>query len=214
MAKVQTIKLLDEWGFNTPELILNMSQFEENKPVIWEGKLAKLSEEEPSQRVSIRTERDGEVLCPHYPNISLGDADKRIRDLHKKGYAIYIFRGIDPVDARVKGNIYRAITGTHGEYHCEFTVGPGTVRSLDKEAPEVYYAKIRDSIQGEQEVIVLRNSLGVMKPDLMGIFHWLILKYHHEKEKLGTDILEWSYYNIPVGKMRDHYIFWELRRWK
>lgn len=203
MSKVQSLKMLEEMGLNTPELILSLGQFDQDKPVKWEALLGRLESEDKEQRVSIRTERDGEVLCPHYPNITLRQADKRIRDLHREGYAIHIFRGIDPQDCRVKGNIVGRLTGQSTEYIMEFTVGPGTVREVDRNTPQTARAINHGELQSEVTDQVIKYALN----------HVLELyRLHHNR--IQGEILEWSHYNVPVGRLKNYLIFWEMRAWK
>lgn len=211
MGKIQAIQYLDRLGLNTPELLLTMSQFldKDKKAVIWESALAKLNQEDKDQKVSIRTERDGEVLCPHHPNISLGEADKRVRDLYRSGYSIHIFRGINPDQCWVKGNAYRIQHEENNRYGSEFIVGPGTVRSLEGKTPENYTAKILDG-----GLVVFLDKSNKFPKSVEDALRQVFRTYHKHRDTFKTDILEWSYYTLPVGKMKEHFIFWELRTWK
>lgn len=213
MPKLQTIQLMDEAGLNVPELIVKMGQFQDNKAVVWESLLAKLKAENKNQRISIRTERDAEVLCPHHPNVSLRDGDKIVHDLHKKGYAVIIFRGIDPSNCRIKGNILRRDTGSDIEYYSEFTLGPGTVRSNEKSIVE----HCSWSVAANKKVKLINASLkdGSRETQFgLRVLKDLVELCMRHQDLMKTDIIEWSYYDPPTGKLKEHFIFWEMRPWR
>jgi hypothetical protein len=184
MSKLQSLQRLRDLGLNTPRLICSLQQYlsPKNKLSFWD------SVDTPQDvRVSIRTERDGELICPHFPNITRRDANKYISKLAHQGYSIYIFEGINPLDCMRRGNIAlfkdRIIV--------EFLEGPGTVRDLEKAVP------IHLDLKSWTELpISLRY-----------------LSYGLESQELWNQIIEWSIYKDPVGQLGRMDIYWEIRPW-
>lgn len=213
MGKIHSIKQLDSMGLNVPELLLEIGQFDQNKAVTWEGFYLKegartrtsLEEKSGAARLSIRTERDGEVLCPHYPNITLRQSDTKVRSLHRKGYGIYIFRGINPQNCIAKGNVFWRKQGEAVEFVVEYTTGGGTVRDNEGATIESFITQ-----EGRLQQDVTRISGDQVRAALVE----LLTVVAANKDSFANSIVEWSYYNRPIGKRNLKLIFWEIRAWK
>lgn len=205
MGKIHSLKELQLMGLNVPELLVSLGQFDQDKAVKWEAAMQKMSKIMPREKISIRTERDGETNCPHFPNVTRSVADNHVRKLAKQGYAIHAFVGIDPKDCRVKGNITRQ-PSTDGKfvYVIDYFGGPGTVREIEKKSkffsvsgdpPEIEPVKLSDNPFAEE-------------------LSELIQLYYDHRDQFNNQILEWSYYPNMVGLKKRNFIFWELRPWK
>ena len=205
-SKITSLTILENLGFNVPKLLLHLPQFEDRKTKIekWNNLLLPVPPEYPEVRLSIRTQRDGETNTPHYANIREGHADQVVRDLSRDGYEILIFEGIDPKDCLLRGNMVRrpdtpALT-------LEWKEGPGTVRDLEKATPEpLMNLSIPLTVQGEE---VTFNPSGIPKGIVGLVNHYFTVPY------LAFKILEWSYYNKPIGKKHEQTIAWEIREWR
>jgi hypothetical protein len=187
MGKLASLEELERRGLNTPLLLLELKQFEENKLDKWKAFYS-----EAQGKVSIRTERDGEKLCPFRPNISLHRAAAEMPDFIKKGYRILVFRGIDPNDSLFCGNF--AHTGK--KFIVEWIKGPGTVRELESSSRLNHVSVDTDKTLGK-----------VIHPaqTLLDVLRFTV------KE---NELFEWSIYSKEVGKHPDHLIFWEIRSWR
>lgn len=199
MAKLKSLFQLRDLGLNTPELLLQIPQFmtEWDKNEEWRHWAAKIVAKRSESgghlpKISIRTERDGEFKTPHLPNIEFSQAYNEIRWLTHRGYAIYLFEGIDPKDCEIKGNLcLKSLDMAKGGI-LEYLKGPGTVRSLESTTPE---------------------SLQFTKPSELPVSVDPIYR-DYIKHKFFGDILEWSIYKKPVGLLKHYEIYWELRPWR
>lgn len=190
MAKIQSLKRLAEMGLNTPKILLEIPQFATLKHNIW----ADFYLHGGHHKVSIRTERDGEFICPHYPNIPLKDADRRVRELIHDGFAIYIMAPIDPSECHCRGNL--AGPSDSDTFIFEFLDGPGTVRDLETSSNVIH------------EQFKTLNDL--KRVDLQEIAQKVFAKLPTIRGK----VIEWSYYRNPVGQLEENTIFWEIRQWQ
>lgn len=205
MGKITSLKQLAGVGLNTPELVMELPQFmpAAEKLAKWKSwatdqiALKPITSELP--RLSIRTERDGEIKTPHYPNYDFKQVASLIKWLAKDGYGIYLFSGIDPKDCKLRGNLHISKSGIG---ILEYMTGPGTVRDLEKSVPKAtaiaYDPETKEKIfPGFKPPIEVDTvMLDYIKKDF---FDW---------------ILEWSIYHVPVGTLRQHQIYWELRPWR
>lgn len=199
MPKIQTINELNKLGFNTPEIlqIIGRGPDFQERLKIWNDFYA-----DHNGKVSIRTERDGEYTTPHFPNISLKDAHEKVPALLRNGYSVYIFSPIDPSECLQRGTI--CFNGT--ALVIEWLDGPGTVRDLEKssEVKNMQFKPIKHS-DFPGPVFVFPKE-----------YPWerVAEAYCSELNRFRNQILEWSIYRNPVGKMKQREIYWELRRWQ
>jgi len=118
-----------------------------------------------------------------------------MRILYKQGYAIYVFDGIDPDRCYMKGTAYWDQKADFMKV--EYTMGSGTVRS-------------NDTSLIQRAEISKKAIVGGSKPLK---FDGLIIAWRKIPEEFQNEILEWSEYVDPVGRLRQHWVFWELRPW-
>lgn len=203
-SKVKSLEILDSLGFNTPNLLLRIPQFDDphKKVEAWNNLKLPTSPEYPETRVSIRTQRDGEKKTPHYPNIREGEAEEKVRELAKAGYEILIFEAIDPKNCLLRGNLVRR--SDRDAMILEWMEGPGTVRDLEK-ASKLLHLEI---LLFSQEENLTYSVNGIPEPI------WPLVDHYFESPGLAHEILEWSYYNQPIGKLNQPTICWEFRGWR
>lgn len=193
MGKVQSLKRLADLGFNTPKLVLELREGSAGEKV--EQWLEFYGEHQG--KFSVRTERDGERNCPHYPNWNITRLAKEIVKDIKNGYKIYVFEPIDPGDCIARGNICH-YTGSKGVV-VEWIEGPGTVRDLETKKVNNFHCR---------EIEPLKFAVPIEK------WRHVAMVYIAQLPELHNWILEWSIYDHPVGQLREHEVYWELRPWQ
>jgi hypothetical protein len=191
MGKIDSIIELQNWGFNTPNLLLTIpvppvgTRNGKGGIALWANQRVRC-EQRGIKRVSIRTEKAHHSLCPHHPNIPLKDVGKVLNHCILAGYNIFIFEGIDPADCKCRGNVVLISP----DLHFDFILGPGTVRDLEHKVPTHI----------------------LFDPEKHLDFVPIAKKYMSQPELYGR-ILEWSIYNKPVGHLQQPEIYWEHRPW-
>lgn len=204
MGKFRDIEILHNLGFNTPNVLLNLPQFDDKieKHRMWKAISINESPEYPNPRVSIRTCRDGENLCPFHPNVPLEAAEKLVPELIEEGYEVMISEGIDPVNCLLRGNVVRR--PDKPVVTLEWINGPGTVRDLEK-ATTIQHLSLT-IYQGVNEEFIDLDAIPVeIRP---------LVKAYFETPSFAHKILEWSFYNRPVGRKKQPEICWEIREWR
>jgi hypothetical protein len=189
MGKLESLKQLGNLGLNTPELLLEIRQFQDERHEVWKEFYSRVS-----GRISVRTERDGEVKCPHHPNMILRTAADVVPKLIREGYRILVFRGIDPQDAAFRGNYG---IPPEGKPVIEWMSGPGTVRDLE-------------SIKHHSSTD--KHSLPAFVKD--GIYWPLYMRAKGGHFGDRGAIIEWSLYPYNVGQLMQKAIYWEIRPWQ
>jgi len=189
MGKMTSLLELARRGLNTPELLLEIKQFDTNKLDKWTEFYAKAT-----GRVSIRTQRDGEVVCPFLPNITIKKAAQQVPSLIRSGYSILCFKAIDPKDSIFCGNF--ADTGK--KYVVEWIAGPGTCRDLEKARKINHF-----SIDPTKKI----SHIQIPQPagDIIGML---------VPTCRNNELIEWSIYPYKIGQLKDTIIFWEIRPWR
>lgn len=200
MPKLQTLEELSSLGFNTPNLLLAIKRGDDLDVRL--GKWRDFSKSYQGDKVSIRTERDGEFTTPHMPNYPMDDAYEKVPSLIRAGYNVYLFDPIDPSECLRRGTI--CFNGSR--LVIEYLEGPGTVRDIEHK-PDVISRQLEPTrhqgIPGMAFVVSHEDPC-----------HRIIEAYCSELDRFRNQILEWSIYRNPVGKMKQREIYWELRRWR
>ena len=202
-SKSKSLEILENLGFNTPNLLIRIPQFDSpgQKLASWLNLKVPTSPEYPEPRVSIRTNRDGETRTPHFPNVKESEADKIVADLARAGYEILIFEAIDPANCLLRGNLVRR--PDQPVMSLEWMEGPGTVRDLEGLEGLRHLDML---LHGEGDAVSF--PLDGIPPDIRS----LAIQYFNTPY-LAYKILEWSLYNQPIGKMKSPIICWEFREW-
>lgn len=181
--KFSSIEFLKDKGLNVPRCILI-------------NDIDSLTEKISNYRkVSIRTFKDEDVLCPHMPNREYSpELINECISLIGQGYNLILAEPIDPKNAVVKGNVRMDSNG----WVMEYIKGAGTVRDIEKTSTaDKNYGFITNDIQSATKRI---------GPGAASIIRDI------EKLFWGRSIIvEWSIYSKNIGVHNNRIIFWEIR---
>ena len=187
--KLSSLEVLDSHGINTPKLLEAINSRAEI--ISKHARIKRLK----TPIVSVRTERNGDFNCPHYPNYRVEYVPWD--SLFHNRYHVLVFEAIDPQDCEVKGNCYMDRMGDR--FIVEAKEGPGTVRGM--KIPTTIKIPITQFVSSTHIV----SSFDIMK---------VLENYMRIAKDFEGDIMEWSIYKNPVGKKQEKFIAWELRPWK
>jgi len=137
-------------------------------------------------------------LGPHFPNADISLIVLDLFNALKMGYDLLVYEAVDPKFCERKGNIL--IDKIKETFLVEFSIGPGTVRSLENEHPNLIReikGPIKDWVNKEKNEDFLFAGHPLVK--------MLTIPFK-------CFILEFSEYSIPVGIKKMKGIFWELRK--
>ena len=182
MRKSESIFHLQSLGLNTLDCFITRD-FRQAKAYL---------ENHLDDKMSIRTERRDEFLCPFYygqPGRNLITIAKERTD---EGYLLLIYHYLDWRDSIAYGSIGLPKDGTT---IVEFVDEPGLVRDL-------YSHQKRISL-------ILRPGLAMVPNNL-----WLNTIIREVQECCYSEsscVVEWSLYKYPVGILQKPVIYWELR---
>jgi len=162
------------------------SEREVLRKIIWAIK-------EGEGKVSIRTFPRSEeqwaknpliCVCEGYLNTVM-----KVKSLLKQGYNVSVGPAIDPKHCIIAGTCWKRSNGT---FIIEMVYGPGTVRRITREGKIDYTI----AILGEKDI-----------EDANPIIQEVIKR----AKKIPEDniIIEWSYYHIRIGHLKDFLIFWD-----
>jgi hypothetical protein len=80
----------------------------------------------------------------------------------------------------------------------EYLPGPGNLRDVEQSRPQQRLLEDSELAAGQADAGILRVAR-----DLRRHFRWPPM-----------EIVEWSYYRLPVGRLQDQLIYWEIRPWQ
>jgi len=193
LPKRERIEYLRMRGFNTPRLIKEIKTPKEL--IIFES-------ENKGKKYSIRSQvsnsKKRSEMGPHFPNVDISLIVSDLFNSLKKGYDLLVYEPIDPKLCERKGNIL--IDKIKETFLVEFSMGSGTVRSLESEHPNLIReikGPLRDWVNKEKNEDFLFAGHPIVK--MLAI-------------PFKCFILEFSEYSIPVGIKKMKGIFWELRK--
>lgn len=186
MSKSASLIRLQNKGLNTPEFHI-VDTSDELRIVS-----KYLKESEAKQGFSIRCERGDEFRLPFLYGLSKKDTMIKARELIGQGYRLILCPSIDKSKCKVKG------TATYfpndKEVLIEYISGSGTVRDLE-EGANPRQLRVQDPVMVDPPFDELYTTM----------------KQHFSVQ---PEIVEWSEYKGPVGRLKEHLIFWEIRPWQ
>ena len=149
--------------------------------------------------ISLRTERGTEYMCPFYYKIPGRDlVDKALGHL-REGYKLILAPSLDTKNCLAFGTV---ALSEGAENVMEFVLEAGKVRELDSHPRK------------HTEVIPTMKMAAVMDKDYPGRAAMLNMIYKDVKDTCYDQspcVVEWSYYSMPVGRLKRNLIYWELR---
>jgi hypothetical protein len=188
MKKSESILKLEELGLNTLDYYITESKTETMHY------LAKHADD----LLSMRTERGNEFNCPFYYMMFGKALVKLALDHLDQGYKLIFAQSLDTKGCLAFGNLGLGNSDTV----MEFVLGEGKCRELEnhpnKQTLFISYGAIiaaTEKSYGKEAVILNKIYLKI-------------------KEVCYDEIpcvVEWSYYNHPVGVKHEPAIFWEVR---
>lgn len=137
--------------------------------------------------ISLRTFREKETHCPHYPYISVEIAIPIIKKLLFEGYSTIIAKPVNPEDCLFAG----AAMKNGNQLTIEIADGPGTVRRVTNNGK-----------------IDRRYSVKSYELTNDNMVNYCISQFN--KIPLDNCIFEFSWYNKPVGYKQQNFILWEV----
>jgi len=193
LPKWDRIEYLRLRGFNVPKFIKKIGTPKE---------LIVFENENKSKKYSIRSQvsssKKRSEMGPFFPNVDISLIVSDLFNSLKKGYDLLVYEATDPKLCERKGNIL--IDKIKETFLVEFSMGPGTVRSLENEYPNLIReikGPIKDWVNKEKNEDFLFAGHPIVK--MLAI-------------PFKCFILEFSEYSIPVGIKKMKGIFWEVRR--
>ena len=191
--KLDSLRRLSSLGFNAPE------------HHIMSHALTYSLDSCPWKKISVRMDIEDSraknvILMPFKANMDRKEALEFIKENIRPDLIAIIAKGIDPADCIVKGRFMRT-EDCHNILEC--TLGPGTVRDMEKVAikdPNYFRIEERIYIPHFPKEVELYNDYKVILRKMM-------------KDcitKVGLGIVEWSIYPYPVGILDYPLICWEI----
>ena len=154
-------------------------------------------------KVSIRTERGDEFACPFHYQINGGEVVPDVIKHIEDGYKVLMSLSLDTAGCLFYGAI--ALTERGQDDIVEFVEGEGKVRELDNH-------------KDKQCIFIPKNQIIALdKKKYPSIAIAMNLLYTDLCEKLYDErpcIIEFSYYNYSVGRLKKNEVFWEVRPYK
>jgi hypothetical protein len=190
MKKSESILKLEELGLNTLDYYITESKTETMHY------LAKHADD----LLSMRTERGDEFNCPFY-YMMFGKALGKLALTHlDEGYKLIFAQSLDTKGCLAFGNIG---LGESAHTVMEFVLGEGKCRELDNH-------------KDKQTLFIPYGSMVAAKEkSFSGGKAYILNKiYLTVKDKCYDEIpcvVEWSYYDRPVGVKLEPAIYWECR---
>lgn len=186
MSKSASLIRLMNKGLNTPEFEIIGTEQELKK---WSSLH---SEKSVKHGFSIRCERGDEFVLPFIYGVGKRETMIQAKKLLGEGYLLILCPTIDKRACKVKG------TATYfpndQEVLVEYLVGPGVVRDMEQGA-NPRQLRITDPVMVDPPYDEL----------------YAVMKQHFSGR---PEIVEWSEYKRPVGRLKEHLIFWEVRPWQ
>ena len=155
--------------------------------------------------LSLRTERGNEYDCPYYYMMPGKDLIHRAIKHIEEGYKLILAPSLDTKGCIAFGAT--AITDEGESDVIEFVIGEGKVRELDFHPKKIMI----------RTTPFLRSSFKVSDDMCDGHAQELNSTYRKIKENVQEYvpcIVEWSYYNYPVGRLQKNDIYWEVRPYR
>jgi len=148
--------------------------------------------------LSLRTERGSEYQCPFY---YMTPGEKLIPHAIKhlsEGYKLIFAPSLDTKGCLAFGNIKLG----ESEDVIEFVLGEGKCRELDS------HPKLQTIIIDSGRMIAVNNKDYPGKAYIINSVYKIVKDVAYD---LIPCVMEWSYYDRPVGKLDNNLIFWEIR---
>jgi len=193
--KLDSIRLLSDLGFNTPEFIV---VHDEDSLYVYEQMAVSWP------RVSIRTDTKNSnhplVLgkLPFFPNILAAEAMEKLKGLLSEGLLGIVQKAIDPKDSELGGK-YMRVAKDSTEF-VEYFLGPGTIRQM--ESDEVRRHAVH-WLHGKVDWETV--------PKGHGGYIYIFQKVRRQATILRPPFcLEFSKYPYRIGRMKEQIIFWEV----
>ena len=175
---------MQKLGLNTLDCLITASR----------DKAVAYLQSEPKNKMSMRTEKGSDFLCPFYygkPGEELVDvALKHI----KEGYTLLLYPYLDYVDSFCYGALGLP---EDGSIIAEYVMEPGIVRWLDAHPHKESYILMPGTFQNIHAEPLVNEVIKEVKE---------ILYYDQP-----PCIVEWSYYKMSVGNRHRKIIYWEIR---
>lgn len=193
MKKSDSLIKLDSLGMNTIDYFITKDKKEATHY------LAK----HITGRRSMRTERGDEFLCPFYYWYPSEDLLPKALKHIDEGYKLIFSDSLDWKESVAFGSV--ALTKELND-HIDLVFGPGLCRDLEAHPKRISIAIPIGTITPFKEVVLENNDINQIR--LLNTIYKLV------KDKcldLAPCVVEFSRYPYPVGKMKKHFIFWELR---
>jgi hypothetical protein len=191
MSKSDSLDHLAKLGLNTPDYTVchTLADLEDFLDTL-----------KAPKGISLRTERGEEFRCPYFAQLTVTEAIAHGRRLLHDGYTLIPFATIDIRDCLQKGMVVR-LPAEEGlpEYArktmLEYSSGPGNVRDVEQG-------------KGKIDRLYMEDHLPV--GPVWDVLRLVCKKYF----ATPPQIVEWSHYKYPVGRLSHPIIFWEVRPWQ
>jgi len=180
--KASSLEWLRDNGFNTPKF--------EIAKTIQEARRFLIDLKDEYKKFSLRGVGRGS-LQPFYCNIDFKEAFMVLEDF-KECDKIIISEGIDPVYSEIAGKILFSSDNCFVEY----LEGPGiTVRDIERNTLYLKRASIEELF---------------LTPEIIRELQQITFKIKREMDKMKICIVEFSFYQRPIGWKSQRIIFWEV----